>query len=103
MTSNKRRKSSSNFKNVQLEDDYKDINLIEYKEFLTSKILEYEKHIKKLKEEVKSTNFYIAKKCEDENKEHEWVSEREPVLYGERYTFCKECGVDYYDRTYLHK
>ena len=94
MTSNKKRKLTDGFKCVHLKDDYKDINLNEYKEFLTSKILEYEKHIKKLKEEVKSTNFYIAEKCEDENKEHEWVTEREPVLYGERYTFCKKCGVD---------
>ena len=43
-----------------------------------------------------------CKKCIEKNGEHEWISEREEGLYGERFTFCKYCRVDIYDNTYLH-
>ena len=104
MNLHKKRKSSEiDYSKVNLEEDYKSIDLDEYKKYLFETINDLETKLKKMRKEVKTTNIHIAKKCEENHKEHKWTSEREPVLYGERYIFCSICGVDYYDNTYLHK
>ena len=104
MNYHKKRKSfEKDYSKVNLEEEYKTIDLDEYKDYLFETINELESKLKRIRKEVKMTNVHIAQKCEEKHKEHKWVCEREPVLYGERYTFCSNCGVDYYDNSYLHK
>ena len=40
------------------------------------------------------------KKIED--CKHEWIKEREPGQYGELWTYCKNCRVDYFCRDWIH-
>ena len=44
----------------------------------------------------------LRKKCEEDNKGHFWVRERESCMYGETFTYCKHCNTDYYNRSYMH-
>ena len=62
---------------------------------------EYERKRKKADYEILRVSRLIAKRC-DENGGHEWVTERENCLYGERYTYCKKCRCDVYDSSYRH-
>lgn len=42
-------------------------------------------------------------KCKEvKNCRHEWIKEREPGQYGELWTYCKNCRVDYYCRDWIH-
>ena len=59
------------------------------------------KQLEIVKKEIVDNNFDISKQCKKDNNGHNWVNEREEGLYGERYTFCSECGIDYYG-DYFH-
>ena len=85
-----------------LSDNYKEIDLEEYKKKVLDEQSYCYNRISILKDHIKDINRLISKKCIEKNGEHEWISEREEGLYGERYTFCKHCRVDIYDNTYLH-
>lgn len=61
----------------------------------------YQNEIEKIKKMCKNINIEIAKRCHN-NGGHEWTTEREDCMYGERYTFCKKCRCDYYDYSYWH-
>lgn len=88
--------------NQNITDEYKEIDLEKYKRDANEEIYYLTEKVKFLREHVKEINKLIAKKCIDKNGEHEWKSEREEGLYGERFTFCKHCKVDIYDNRYLH-
>ena len=104
--SNKKRKELTidtqiDFSNVNL-DDYKYIDLSKYKKYLFETEHYHDQQIKKIKQLIKETNIKIALKCEEENGKHDWITEREDCMYGERFTFCRNCKVDIYDRSYMH-
>jgi len=87
--------------NIKL-DDYMDIDLNQYKRDLIDKKYEYQMKIKRMDQLINETNNLIAKKCKKNNKEHKWVTEREPCMYGEKYTYCQNCKVDLYDNNQFH-
>ena len=46
---------------------------------------------------MEETKKQIAKLClKENNNDHTWTTEREDGPYGERFTFCEKCGIDYY-------
>ena len=57
---------------------------------------ECELNMKLIEKEIKNTKYNISKVCLDKNKGHDWVSEREEGPYGERFTYCSKCRIDYY-------
>lgn len=95
-----KKRKLNDFKNIDLKD-YKELDLYSYKKFLHQKLYDFENAVKKKKEELKEVNILIAKKCK-ETTGHKWVSEREPWMYGERFTYCEHCRTDYYDNSYMH-
>tara|TARA_B100000161_G_C33406979_1_gene349153 strand:+ start:137 stop:439 length:303 start_codon:yes stop_codon:yes gene_type:complete len=100
MESNKKKRKIIENDDIDL-DDYMNIDLEKYRKDLYAKMYNYEKMAKKKKEEIKEINKLIAKKCK-ETKGHKWVSEREPYMYGERFTYCEYCRTDYYNHAYYH-
>ena len=99
-STNSKKRKIIDYENINL-DDYINIDLDKYRKYLQSKMYEYEEKAKKTKGEIKEINKLIAKKCK-ETKGHKWVSEREPYMYGERFTYCEYCRADYYDNSYYH-
>ncbi len=63
------------------------------------KILNEKKNLIKEKYNIKSRLEVIEKRLEEiqdniiNNCDHEWITEREDCMYGERFTYCKKCGV----------
>ena len=55
--------------------------LIKEKYELLKKIIDIEKEINEL-------NQVIINNCI-----HEWITEREDCMYGEKFTYCKKCGL----------
>ena len=78
------------------------IDLTEYKKILNIKKIKYTQLIKDIEDEILQTNVLIAKKCEEKNDGHLWIRERESCMYGETFTYCKHCNIDYYNRSYMH-
>lgn len=99
--SDKKRKLNNVIDEVN-EDNYLEMNLEDYKSNLYMKKIKYENEIDNLKKRIKEINYLISKKCLHKNKKHEWITEREPCMYGEKFTYCKNCKIDYYDKTYIH-
>ena len=97
--SSKKRKIS--YEDVN-EDNYLDIDLDDYKSSLYAQKRYHQDKLSMIDAKLKESNILISKKCEKINGSHEWISEREEGIYGERFTFCKHCRVDIYDRHYLH-
>tara|TARA_B100000900_G_C20258313_1_gene584889 strand:+ start:373 stop:678 length:306 start_codon:yes stop_codon:yes gene_type:complete len=97
---NKKRKVDDDYEN-ELEN-FMNIDLDNFKAMLFNKKYEYQLKIRETDELIKKTNSLIAEKCKKINGNHEWISEREPCLYGERYTFCKKCRIDINDKEYIH-
>ena len=62
------------------------------RELCEKNIDEYEKKIKQTKLDIKKINNEIRKACPS----HNWKTEREPYMYGEKFTYCTVCGSDYY-------
>lgn len=56
--------------------------------------------IKEIDIQIKEKDLELSRECIRVNKEHVWVSEREGGIYGEKYTFCKECRIDYYRNSF---
>ena len=71
-------------------------NLRQQRSSLIEKKYEYSKKIKEIETSIKEKSYEIANICKKNNNGHIWISEREDCLYGERYTFCKICEIDYY-------
>jgi|SaaInlStandDraft_7_1057024.scaffolds.fasta_scaffold228419_1 hypothetical protein len=59
------------------------------------------KQLENIEKDMKNNNYQIANQCKKDNNGHKMVNERDEGLYGERYTFCSECGIDYYG-DYFH-
>ena len=59
------------------------------------------KQLEHVEKDMKNNNYQIANQCKKDNNGHKMVNERDEGLYGERYTFCSECGIDYYG-DYFH-
>lgn len=85
-----------------IKNDYLSMDLEDHKSQLYKLKAQYERKCKEIEELITLTNSYIAKKCEEENGGHKWITEREDCMYGERFTFCKDCRVDYRCRDYFH-
>ena len=62
---------------------------------------ECELRIKLLDKEVIKTKYEISKKCLIINKKHKWITEIEEGPYGERFTYCEMCKINYYN-DYFH-
>ena len=56
--------------------------------------------IKEIESSIKEKNYQISLICKKENNGHIWKTEREDGPYGERYTFCEKCYIDYYGDYY---
>mgnify|MGYP004565353053 CR=1 FL=1 len=91
------------FSHVNIDKEYSNINLIDYKKKLFRKECELKKELKNIYSLKKKTNFLIAKKCKEVNLRHDWIREREDCMYGTTFTYCKMCRTDYYDRSYFYK
>lgn len=61
------------------------------KELCEKKIYEYEQNILKNKLLIEQINNEIRKACPS----HNWKTERESGMYGEKFTYCTICGSDY--------
>lgn len=62
------------------------------KELCENEIHEYEKKINQTKNLIKQINRQIRKTCPS----HNWKTERESGMYGEKFTYCTICGSDYF-------
>ena len=71
------------------------------KQKLLSEKSNYLDIIKQIEKEILEKEKQIANTCKIENGGHKWISEREDGPYGERYTFCERCKIDYYGG-YMH-
>jgi len=102
---NKKRKiddEKQDFTNYEELDITKINDLNKFKNFLYKKESEFAWKIKQIKNLVKETNLNIAKRCEEKNKGHKWIREREDCMYGSSFTICQHCRADYYDKSYIH-
>lgn len=97
------KKRKIDFENIDLDKINEDFNLNLYKNFLKTEEYKLKEKLNLTRELIKKTNFLLAKKCENENNGHEWIREREDCMYGSKFTYCKLCKTDYYDRTYFHQ
>ena len=101
-------KSKKRKLSIEIFDDYNNIdlkkvkNVNNFKSYLFKKERELLDDIEKIKNLVKECNREISSRCEKENTKHEWIRERENCMYGSSFTLCKNCRIDYYDRSYLH-
>jgi hypothetical protein len=82
-------------------NDYLNINLDDYKSYLYRKKIDYENKISMINIKLKEANVLISKKCIKINGSHEWITERDPGVYGEKCTFCKKCNVHIYDNEHI--
>ena len=98
---NSSKKRKLDYEEVNI-NNYLEVDLEEYKTSLYAQKSYLQDKILMIESKLKETNTFISKKCEKINGSHEWISEREEGMYGERFTFCKHCRVDIYDRQYLH-
>ena len=59
---------------------------------------------KKCEDRIVEINKIITelKKKKIENCKHIWIKEREPGQYGELWTYCKNCRIDYHCRDWIH-
>lgn len=65
--------------------------LKQQRELCQQKIYEYEDKINETKNIIKQIDLHIRNKCP----KHNWVTEREEGMYGEKFTYCTICGSDY--------
>ena len=62
--------------------------VFEKKKALVNEKYELQKRLKQIELTLKDLEITIVNNCK-----HEWKTEREDGMYGERYTLCKNCGV----------
>lgn len=70
--------------------------LNEEKNKLMNDKINYLRMIKTIEKEIENKEIEISRICKSVNNGHEWVTERESGPYGESFTFCKKCKIDYY-------
>ena len=75
-------------------------SLIEEKSSLIEEKYRCLQRIKEIESSIKEKNYQISLICKKENNGHIWKTEREDGPYGERYTFCEKCYIDYYGDYY---
>ena len=61
----------------------------------------YIKMIEQIEKNILNKGIEISRECSKQNNGHQWTSEREEGPYGERFTYCQKCKVDYYGN-YFH-
>ena len=76
------------------------MDLFEQNKKLVNLKHQYLKKIELINFQIEENNKIIVERCN--NKGHEWITEREPGMYGENFTFCNNCKVDYYDSSFFH-
>jgi hypothetical protein len=101
-TSSEEAKINTFSEDIDLNKSYRDIDLNKYKVYLYERESYFANQIKNINDKKKQTNKMIAKKCKEDNGDHEWIRDRENCMYGSTFTMCKNCGVDHYDDSYLH-
>ena len=89
------------YQNKEKPENFTIENLQNQRYLLIKQKYEYEKKIKELETFIREKEFQIAKVCKDSDEGHQWITEREDGPYGERYTYCKKCRIDYYGN-YVH-
>lgn len=52
--------------------------------------------VKNIEKEIENKEREISRICKSVNNGHKWITERESGLYGENFTFCQQCKIDYY-------
>ena len=62
--------------------------IIENKEKLIKEKYVFLKKIIDIEKEINALDQVIINNCI-----HEWITEREDCLYGEKLTYCKKCGL----------
>ena len=62
--------------------------IIENKEKLIKEKYAFLKKIIDIEKEINALDQVIINNCI-----HEWITEREDCLYGEKFTYCKKCGL----------
>lgn len=72
------------------------------KQKLLSDKSKYQVIIKKIEKEILEKEMQIVNVCKKNNNGHKWISESEDGPYGEKYTFCERCRIDYYGG-YMHQ
>ena len=63
--------------------------------------INYLRIVKTIEKEIENKEIEISRICKSVNNGHDWITERESGPYGESFTFCKQCKIDYYGR-YFH-
>ena len=53
------------------------------------------KKMKLLSSKIKIMDNIIIQNCENSITGHNWITKREQCMYGEKFTHCKNCGVDF--------
>lgn len=85
-----------------IEDDTQNMDkLLNEKNNLITKKYKFIQYVKDIENQIKEQEFKIAKFCSNTNNGHKWITEREDGPYGERFTYCERCRVDYYGN-YFH-
>ena len=98
---NQKKRKRIDYSQIDL-NDYLNIDLDDYKNYLYNRKLEYNNLLKKVEEDIKEANKLIGMKCEKINGSHNWVTERESGPYGEKFTFCKKCYINYHSRDSIY-
>ena len=65
------------------------------KNILTRQYKIESKKMKILSSKIKVMEDIIIQNCENSNTGHNWITEREQCMYGDKFTLCKKCGVDF--------
>ena len=76
-------------------------SLLTKKKILIQTRSQLNKQLDQIREDIIQIQFNISKQCKKDNNSHKWITEREEGPYGERFTFCSECGINYYG-DYFH-
>lgn len=87
--------------NTKDEDKLSHDQLITENDKLILEKNKYIEYIQIIDQKIKSNKFKIVKLCKINNNGHIWTTEIEEGPYGERFTFCEKCRIDYYG-DYFH-
>ena len=63
--------------------------VLEAKNSLINEKYELLEKLKTIENKIKECDDYIGKQCN-----HEWITEREDGIYGDRFTVCKLCKIN---------
>ena len=68
--------------------------IIEKKQLIYDKY-DYIKKLDLIDKNIINKKYEIANMCKKINNGHIWITERDEGPYGERFTYCKICNIDY--------